>query len=72
MIQVITGKGNHSFNGRPRIKPAVITYIKKKKFGFGNLSFLPYYYYYYLLADQLNPLLEFIDEIWNVKTPREC
>ena len=33
VIQIITGKGNHSVNGRPRIKPAVITFLKKKKYG---------------------------------------
>ena len=40
VIRVITGKGNHSFNGRPRIKPAVITFIKKKKYGFETFFFL--------------------------------
>jgi len=38
VIRVITGKGNHSFNGRPRIKPAVITFIKKKKYGFEEIN----------------------------------
>jgi len=41
VIQVITGKGNHSFNGKPRIKPAVITFIKKKKYGYGISYFSP-------------------------------
>ena len=32
-IQVITGKGNHSADGRPKIKPAVVTFLKRKKYG---------------------------------------
>ena len=28
----ITGKGNHSQGGKPKIKPAVTQYLKKKKY----------------------------------------
>lgn len=32
VIQVITGRGNNSQHGRPRIKPAVSTFLKQKKY----------------------------------------
>ncbi|KAI9555738.1 hypothetical protein GHT06_018253 [Daphnia sinensis] len=33
VVQVITGRGNNSQNGKPRIKPAVVTFLKQKRYG---------------------------------------
>ncbi|KAH3872081.1 NEDD4-binding protein 2-like [Dreissena polymorpha] len=31
-VQIITGKGNHSDNGRPRLRPTIMEHLKKKGF----------------------------------------
>ena len=36
-IEVITGRGNRSRKGKPRIKPAVVEYLKRKGYRYNAL-----------------------------------
>ncbi|XP_057378037.1 uncharacterized protein LOC130700002 [Daphnia carinata] len=38
VVQVITGRGNNSQNGKPRIKPAVVTFLKQKRYGYEEVN----------------------------------
>lgn len=38
VVQVITGRGNNSQNGKPRIKPAVVAFLKQKRYGYEEVN----------------------------------
>ena len=50
---MITGKGNHSVNGRPRIKPAVVAFLQKKKYWYQYLLIFSFFLFFILIFDLL-------------------